>query len=191
MGWITAALVGLINIALMRPLSHYRFWWHWLNRRTWLFGYAAYALAAAATGVLSKVGAQAVGWEPGRHSSGQALAAAIVGATLLRADIGHPVRSGSEQAKNLAAPLVTWLGSGLDHGARNQIEGWARGLADDALEMAAGLVASDPGRPGSGMTRAMIRASARDLSSSKKNYARGELVGVIANGYLAADRTRS
>src|ERR1700734_1871950 len=44
----------------------------------------------------------------------------------------------SGQAKSLAAPLVTWLGSGLDHAARNQIEGWARGLADDALEMAAG-----------------------------------------------------
>ena len=107
MGWITAALVGLINIALMRPLSHYRFWWHWLNRRTWLLGYTAYAVAAAATGVVSKVEAQVVGWEPGRHSFGQALAAAIVGAALLRADVGHPVRSSSEQAKNLAAPLVT------------------------------------------------------------------------------------
>ena len=190
MGWITAALVGLINIALMRPLSHYRFWWYWL-RRTWLFGYAAYAIAAAATGVLSKVGAQVVGWEPGRHSLGQALAAAIAGAAVLRTDIGRPVRSGDEQAKNLAAPLVTWLGSGFDHAARSQIERWARGLADDDLETAAGLVSSDPGRPGSGMTRAMIRASIKDLSGPKKNYARGELVGAIANGYLAADRMRS
>ncbi len=183
MDWVAAALVGLINIALMRPLSHYRFWWHWLGGRTWLFGYLVYAVAAAATGVLSKIGAQAVGWEPGRHGSGQALAAAIAGATLLRADIGRPLRTGNEQAKNLAAPFVTWLGSGFDHAARGQIESWARGLQANDLEMAAGLVTSDPGRPGGTVTRAMIRASIKDLSSTRKDYARGELIGAIANGY--------
>lgn len=188
--WAVAALVGLINIALMRPLSHYRFWLHWLGGRAWLFGYLVYAFAAATTGVLSKFGAQAVGWEPGQHGLGQALLAAIAGATLLRADVGRPVRTGKEQATNLAAPFITWLGSGFDHAAHGQIETWARGLQTDDLETAAGLVASDPGRPGSNVTRALIRSSIKELSGPKKDYARGELVGAIASGYLAADRTR-
>ena len=190
MDWAAAALVGLINITLMRPLSHYRFWWRWLGGRAWLFGYLVYASAAAATGVLSKFGAQAAGWEPGRHSLGQALLAAIAGATILRADVGRPIRTGKEQATNIAAPFVTWLGSGFDHAARGQIETWARGLQTKDLKTAAGLVASDPGRPGSSVTRALIRSSIKDLSGPKEDYARGELIGAIASGYLAADRTR-
>jgi hypothetical protein len=188
--WVVAGLVGLINVALMRPLSHYRFWWHWLGGRTWFLGYSAYALVAAATGILSNVGAHAVGPNPQQHSLMHALLAALAGAALLRADVGHPVRNRRDQAANLAAPLVTWLGVGLDHAARGQIEIWARDLKDDELENAAGLIASDAGRPGSKVQRAMISANVRALSSSRSAYARGALIGAIAHGYLEGDRMR-
>jgi hypothetical protein len=108
---------------------------------------------------------------------------------------GHDVfrragAGGASRAKNLAAPLVTWLGAGFDHAALGQIEAWARSLQDNDLKIAAGLVASNAGRPGSTVTRAMIRASIRSLSSAEKDYARGELVGLISYGYLEADRMR-
>jgi len=102
------------------------------------------------------------------------------------------MRNRKDQAANLAAPLVTWLGVGFDHTARGQIETWARGLKDDELENAAGLIASDAGRPGSKVQRAMITANVRALSSGKNAaYARGALIGAIAYGYLESDRTRA
>lgn len=190
MEWVVAALVGLINVVLMRPLSHYRLWWHWLGGRGWLLCYLAYTLVAAATGVLSYVAAQVAGWGPAQRSLGHALLAALAGAALLRTDVGRPLPKGREKATNLAAPLVSWLGVGFDHAARGQIETWARGLQDDELASAAGLVASDAGRPGSTVKRAMIGASVKALYGARRDYARGELIGAIAHGYLESDRTR-
>ena len=191
MDWVAVALVGLINVVLMRPLSHYQFWWHWLGARGWLLCYVVYALVAAATGVLSYAAARAAGWSSGQHLLWHAILAALAGATLLRADVGHPLPKAREKATNLAAPLVSWLGVGLDHAARRHIETWARGLKDDDLASAAGLVASDAGRPGSTVKRAMINASVKALNGPRMDYARGELVGAIAHGYLESDRTRT
>jgi hypothetical protein len=188
--WVAVALVGLVNVVLMRPLSHYQFWWHWLGGRGWLLGYLAYALTAAATGVLSYGAARAAGWLSAPHGLLQAILAALAGAALLRADVGHPFPKDRQKAANLAAPLVNWLGVGLDHAARRHVETWARDLQDGDLAGAAGLLASDAGRPGSTVKRAMINASVRALNGTKRDYARGELVGLIAHGYLETDRTR-
>jgi len=189
MDWLAAAIVGALNILVMRPLSHYRFWWHWVGGRFWLVGYLLYLLVAASTGIASKVGAEAVGWRPGTHDFLHALVTALAGATLIRADTGRPLRKSEEKAKNLAAPLTTWLGAGFDHASRLEIERWANGLSAEELKEAAGRVASDSGRPGSTVKRALITAAVRELSSPNATFARGELVGLLAYSYLDADRT--
>ena len=168
-------------------LSHYHLWWHFLGVRMWLIGYIVYGAFAAATGIISEAAANGAGWGSGRHGFVQGLLAALAGSAILRADVGSPLGQRGDQAKNLAAPLITWLGAGFDHVTQNKIEKRACDLSDDELIGAAGRLTGRVGRPGSTVTRAMIRASVRGLNGHEKDFARAELIGLIANGYLECD----
>lgn len=188
MNWAVAALIGLINVMLMRPFSRYRAWWHWLGVPASAFGYLLYAIAAAATGVASYYGAQAVGLGNGVNSLGKAALAALTGAAVLRADVGRPLGRSGENARNLAAPIISWLGTAFDHIALGKIESWAKTLKDVRLEEEAGLVATTAGRPGSRITKALLTTNVNGLSGPNSAYARGQLIGLIAYGYLESDR---
>jgi hypothetical protein len=199
--WVVAGLVGLINIMLMRPLARYRLWWTLLRRTNevgyphrisgaWLIGYLIYLGVAAATGVGSYIVANMAGWGPGQQPLAHAAAAGAAGALVLRADVSHPVGKARDHAKNLATPLVTWLGAFFDRTTKEKLEGWASKLSDNDLREAAGLLSSDVGKAGSTITREMLRSKADELKSDEKRlFARGSLIGMIAEGYLQTNRT--
>jgi hypothetical protein len=171
----------------MRPFSRYRTWWYWLGARAWILGYVLYGIVAVSTGVLSMLGAQSAGLGRGTHELARALLAAGAGAVVLRADIGRPLGRGKEHARNLATPLVTWLGAAFDHAALGKLERWASDLPDKELAEAAGLAATNV-RPGSRITKAMLTSNVKAMSEANDSYARGQLIGLVANGYLEGDR---
>jgi hypothetical protein len=184
---VTAAAVGALNLLLLLSGRQYLMWWSWLGRRLTVAILALVATCGIVVGLLSSAAVHAAGWHGASSPALQGGAAALLGAALLRADVGTAPLSAPRSLAGRAASRLVEVAAAL---CKVRARDWALTLSSNALLAAVGAAPARPEARRGRQSDVDAICAALGGNPASRARAKGQLAHYIAKAYIDGRDTR-